>query len=199
MKDPYDILGIPSDSSEDEIKAAYKRAAMKYHPDFSDSGNRSLNEEKMKEIDDAYDLIMNNMKLSGTDSEKFPQWTRSVSEFADVRRLIDRKRYDDAEELLDGIPKDSRNSEWNFLKGFILFKRGWLEEAEVYAEKACEEDPYNEEYKNLMDELDGSDESFFKVYKPKGAGCSSCSLCMSLCCMDLCCGCFLPRGKTGKG
>lgn len=54
---PYQILGVEPNSSDDEIKAAYRRLAMKYHPDRN-AGDPSA-EEKFKEIQSAYDSIKN--------------------------------------------------------------------------------------------------------------------------------------------
>ena len=55
MKDPYEVLGVPRDASDEEIKKAYRRLAKQYHPDVN-PGNRQA-EEKMKEINAAYDAI----------------------------------------------------------------------------------------------------------------------------------------------
>nr|KAF6484056.1 DnaJ heat shock protein family (Hsp40) member B5 [Rousettus aegyptiacus] len=53
-KDYYKILGIPSGANEDEIKKAYRKMALKYHPDKNKEPNA---EEKFKEIAEAYDVL----------------------------------------------------------------------------------------------------------------------------------------------
>ncbi|KAK3510773.1 hypothetical protein QTP70_022478 [Hemibagrus guttatus] len=53
-KDYYSILGIKRDASEDEIKKAYRKQALKYHPDKNKSPDA---EEKFKEIAEAYDVL----------------------------------------------------------------------------------------------------------------------------------------------
>ena len=57
MKDPYTVLGVDRNSSEDEIKEAYRRLAKKYHPDANPDD--AVAAEKMKEINAAYDQIKN--------------------------------------------------------------------------------------------------------------------------------------------
>ena len=189
MKNPYEVLGVSPSASEDEVRTAYKNMAMKYHPDIFEDEGAGADSFKMQEINEAYDIIIRKIRINSSGSRKSGDNQNTVSEYADVRRLISSGRLDDAEELLDGVCKESRNGEWNYLKGYILYKRGWLDEAESYVRKAYDSDPYSDEYKSLIDELDGSDESFFKMYKPNSLGCGPCSMCMSVCCMDLCCNC----------
>lgn len=59
MKDPYAILGITRNASEDEVKKAYRKLAMKHHPD------KGGDEAKFKEVKEAYERI--------TEPEKFNQ------------------------------------------------------------------------------------------------------------------------------
>ncbi len=57
MSDPYTILGVSRDASDEEVKKAYRRLAKQYHPDVN-PGDKGA-EEKMKEINAAYDAIKN--------------------------------------------------------------------------------------------------------------------------------------------
>ncbi len=54
-KDYYEILGVPRNATQEEIKKAYRRLAMKYHPDRN-KGNKEA-EEKFKEINEAYAVL----------------------------------------------------------------------------------------------------------------------------------------------
>ena len=53
-KDYYEVLGVPKDSSEKDIKGAYRKLAMKYHPDRSEEPDA---EEKFKELSEAYAVL----------------------------------------------------------------------------------------------------------------------------------------------
>jgi molecular chaperone DnaJ len=53
-RDYYDVLGVDKDADEKEIKKAYRKLAMKYHPDVSDDENAT---EKFKEISEAYAVL----------------------------------------------------------------------------------------------------------------------------------------------
>ena len=53
--DYYKILGVEKDASQDEIKRAYKKVAIKYHPDRNE-GNKEA-EEKFKQAAEAYDVL----------------------------------------------------------------------------------------------------------------------------------------------
>ena len=59
MRDPYQVLGVPSTATDEEVKKAYRDLARKYHPDnYHDNPLADLAQERMKEINEAYDTIM---------------------------------------------------------------------------------------------------------------------------------------------
>ena len=61
-KDFYDVLGVSRDASEREIKSAYKKKAMKYHPDRHQGSSKQEAETKFKEINEAYSVLSNGQK-----------------------------------------------------------------------------------------------------------------------------------------
>lgn len=64
-KDYYEVLGITRDADEREIKKAYKRLAMKYHPDRN-KGDKST-EEQFKEVKEAYEILTDPQKKAAYD------------------------------------------------------------------------------------------------------------------------------------
>ncbi|XOV77432.1 MAG: molecular chaperone DnaJ [Aestuariibacter sp.] len=64
-RDYYEVLGVAKDAAERDIKKAYKRLAMKYHPDRT-SGDKDL-EEKFKEIQEAYEILCDSDKRAAYD------------------------------------------------------------------------------------------------------------------------------------
>lgn len=60
MQDPYKVLGVSPDASDEEIKRAYRRLAKKYHPDLNPGDEEAA--RKMQEVNAAYDQIKNPQK-----------------------------------------------------------------------------------------------------------------------------------------
>ena len=59
MRDPYQVLGVSRDASDEEIKKAYRALSRKYHPDANvNNPNKEQAEEKFKQIQQAYQQIM---------------------------------------------------------------------------------------------------------------------------------------------
>lgn len=202
MKNPYDVLGIPSTATIDEVKDAYRNMAKKYHPDnYTNSPLQEQASRKMQEINEAYDNIIlmrgsagqqsSNQSYRSTDSTGYN--APGSTDFYDIRIKINQGRIDDAEMLLDGIPSSKRNAEWHFLKGSIQNRRGWFEEARNSFSNATRMDPSNVEYANAFNNLNRSGNGAFRAnrrsYNDK-KGCSTCDICTGLLCADCCCECL---------
>jgi molecular chaperone DnaJ/curved DNA-binding protein len=63
-KDFYEILGVSKNASKEEIKSAYRKSALKFHPDRNKEPDA---EEKFKEINEAYEVLSNDQKKSAYD------------------------------------------------------------------------------------------------------------------------------------
>ncbi|MFI3207066.1 MAG: J domain-containing protein [Clostridia bacterium] len=201
MTDPYKVLGVSASSTDEEIKDAYRTLAKKYHPDqYSGSPIADLASEKMKEINEAYDEVVASRKNKSSNNSRYQQNSynganNSSSSYSDVRSFINTGRIADAEQILNGVPTERRNAEWYFLKGSVLYRRGWLEEAKQNFARACQMDPSNMEYRSALNQSMNQRAGAYGGYNPNmqrgyGNNCNSCDMCSSLMCADCCCECM---------
>jgi molecular chaperone DnaJ len=82
MKNYYDILGVPKNASQEEIKRAYRKLAHQYHPDKGKGGN----EEKFKEINEAYQVLSNPQKRQQYDTFGRTQGSGGGFDFSGFRQ-----------------------------------------------------------------------------------------------------------------
>ena len=66
-RDYYEVLGVPRNAGDDEIKKAYRKLAMKYHPDRNQGDAAKEAEAKFKEIKEAYEILSDGQKRSAYD------------------------------------------------------------------------------------------------------------------------------------
>lgn len=194
MTDPYSVLGVSRTASDDEIKKAYRDLARKYHPDaYADNPLSDLAAEKMQEINAAYDKIMEERKGGAKSSGNYSSGGGNYSQYPDIRSYISAGRYDEAQELLDGIPLNSRGAEWYFLNGSVLYKRGWFDNAYTSLATACRMDPNNAEYRAAFQQIQRARGGYntYGGYRDQsygaGGGCNACDVCTTLWCADCCC------------
>lgn len=201
---PYSVLGVNENATDDQIKDAYRNLARKYQEDqYSSSPLSDIAKQKMDELDRAYDDIMahrsggaqQNTKDRSDNRHSYGGYNRSYnnysgSQFPDIRANINSGRIDDAETILDGIPNDSRNAEWYFLKGQIQQRRGWFDEAYKNYSTACRMEPQNGEYSSAFNSLNNNASGGYRTNHRSNSGCGACDICSSLLCADCCCECM---------
>lgn len=199
MSDPYKILGISPTATDDEIKTAYRTLAKKYHPDnYAGSPVADLAGEKMKEINQAYDAITAERRGRASGGPQpggsgYTSYANPHSDFNDVRNLIIAGRVADAEQILNGVPAEKRSAEWHFLKGTVLYKRGWMDEAYNHFSRAYQMEPNNAEYRAAMNQAVNRRNGAYGGYDPNVqtvGGCSCCDVCTTMICCDACCNPF---------
>ena len=186
MRDPYEVLGVSKDATQEEIKAAYRKLAKQYHPDrYIGNPLADLAAEKFKEINEAYDILSggssSNSHSSGGSSYQ------GAGNFAQIRNYINMGSIDEAERLLDSM--SDRNAEWFYLKGLIYLRRGWHSQGMNFIRQAVNMEPQNFEYRNTLNSL----ESQTRQYRDIGGGMtneSMCNCCSNLLCADCCCECM---------
>src|SRR5262245_2870952 len=66
-RDYYDILGVAKNAAEEDIKKAYRKLAMKYHPDRNQGDDSKKAEEKFKEAKEAYEMLTDPQKRAAYD------------------------------------------------------------------------------------------------------------------------------------
>lgn len=128
---PYKILGIPPTASKDEIESAYERIVDTYQIDNDNSDDYYLMEDKISEANEAYNTLINDLK------------------YKEIRNLIENEQFISAETELNLI-SDKNNAEWNYLKGFVMLKKGWVQSGVNHLKTAAELNPTNPEYKETM-------------------------------------------------
>lgn len=192
MSNPYEVLGVSQNATDEEVKRAYREMAKKYHPDnYADNPLSDLAEEKMKEINAAYDAICDERRSGSNNGQSF-NGNASKSSFPDVRKYIMEGRLDDATELLNGVANENRNAEWYFLMGMVYSRRGWSDQAYNYFQRACNMDPGNAEYRGMLNNMNARRTYNNPGYNTAGTGseCSCCDICAAVYCTNCLCNCM---------
>lgn len=211
--DPYKVLGVSYNASDDEIKKAYRSLSRKYHPDANvGNPNQKEYEEKFKEVQQAYNMIMDQRQgkgqpqQSGSDDfwgfggqgfggqgfgqrqteTKDDQYLRSAANY------IQNGYYREGLNVLEQV-KD-RRGQWYYYSAFANYKVGNNAIAIDHARTACAFEPDNFYYANLLQRLQGGETRYQQRSaqyggNPSMAGSNYCGqICGTCLVLNLCCG-----------
>lgn len=201
MRDPYSILGVSQNASEDEIKKAYRILAKKYHPDVNKDAGA---EDRFIEIQNAYESIMDARKRGDTGNFWQQQQggayggfggfnqsygnSSSSSEYQNVVNYLNAQRYMEAYNILQAM--QNRGADWYYLSAIAQYGMGNQIAAMELAEKACQMDPSNQQYRQLYAQMQRGRSRYQNMQQPFSMGGNDlcCRLMMISICCNGCCG-----------
>lgn len=194
IANPYEILGISPNATNDEVKKAYRDLSRKYHPD-SYVGNplSDLAEEKFKEVQEAYDQIMK-QREGGSHTYSGQQYQSSGNgqetvELQAVRNYINTRRFQEALHALQGI--QVRNAMWYYYSAIANMGLGNNLVAVQHAKQAAAMEPQNMEYVNFANQMQYRAQRYQGMsygYGRQSFGTGN--LCCDLWCADTLCECM---------
>ena len=217
VSDPYKVLGVSPDASDEEIKKAYRELTKKYHPDLNPGDEHAA--EMMNEINSAYDQIKNGTasQTGSSGAYQYQQysdpfnayrnpwgnswntWQRTNqqterSEYTAARNYIRNGMYREALNALNSVEAAERDGKWYYLCACANMYQGNKIAALDAARRAVEIEPDNEEFRRLLEQLEAGGDFYNNYRVTYTNGLSTERLCMTLCAANLCLG---PMCRTG--
>lgn len=194
ISNPYEVLGISPNATNDEVKKAYRELSRKYHPDsYVDNPLSELAEEKFKEVQEAYEQIMKQREGGYSGGQSTSSSTQSSSQeqvhFQAVRNYINARRFREALNVLNGI--SNRNAMWYYYSAVSNMGLGNNVVAVQHAEKAAAMEPNNVEYQNFANQMRFRGQRYQNMgggYGRQSFGTGN--LCCDLWCADTLCECM---------
>ena len=206
MADPYKVLGVDRNATDEEIKQAYRRLAKKYHPDLNPGDQEAA--RKMQEVNAAYDQIKNPEKYQQQQSSGYGSYggygyggyqgsyqNQTGDQYQQAaEQYIRFGRYREALNVLENsAQKDAR---WYYLSALANDGLGNQVTALEHIRKAVSMDPSNMEYLQALDAIEhggaayrrqaGNFRGFGMARNPFVSMCL-CYLAQFFCCRVPCC------------
>ena len=209
VSDPYKVLGLSPDATDEEVKAAYRKLAKKYHPDLNPGNQRAA--DRMNEINAAYEQIKNPQPqdsfggsyggsyggaYGGAYSGAYQSYeTGERNELKAARNFIRARQFAQAINALSGVPVSQRDGEWYYLHAIANYNMGNRVAAMDSARRACAAEPGNARYRQLLEQIQQGAQAYDAAGEGFGfrsVNLGNNNLCMSLCVANivcnLCCG-----------
>ena len=206
MFDPYSVLGVSRDASDEEIKKAYRKLSRKYHPDANiNNPNKEQAEEKFKEVQQAYEQIMKEKEYGssyGNAGDYYGGFTgRQNSAYQDeetIRRqaaanYIQSRHFQEAMNVLSSLKQ--RNGEWYYLSAMANMGLGNNVNALEDIRTAVNLEPDNVQYRMLLQRMEGGGTWYQEQQNPFGGmPVDGSDYCMKLCLANMVCNLCCPGG-----
>ncbi|MEG1108927.1 MAG: J domain-containing protein [Oscillospiraceae bacterium] len=206
ISDPYKVLGVSPNASDDEIKKAYRTLAKRYHPDVN-PGDKSA-ERRMNEINAAYDQIKNPPQnqsgfggygsgfggaygaYTGYGQSSYGSSSSGSDDSNAVRAAMNYIRsghYSEALNALEQVPQYERDARWYYLSAVSNYGLGNRIVALEQAETAVSMEPTNAEYNSLLNELRSGGNSYRGFSQGFPAAGFGGNICLWLCAANMFC------------
>lgn len=207
MTDPYQILGVDRNASDEDIKRAYRQLSRKYHPDSNigkSEAEKAAAEEKFKEVQRAYKAIMNGEAKNptgfggydaygyGAGSQAGRQSSRAESMDQDeayyqaCANFIRNRMYGEALRTLNDIK--NRNGKWYYFSSMANAGLGNTAQAQAQIQKACDMEPNNMEYRQFQSRMQSGASWYMDMGTGYGApDMGGSDFCFKLCMLNLIC------------
>lgn len=165
MNNPYQVLGIQRNATEEEIKKAYRSLSRKYHPDANvNNPNKEAAENKFKEVQEAYEQIMNERTGGGSQGsysgfggfgsyERRNQGSEEDVRLQAAANYINNGYYKEALNVLKDIA--NRSARWYYFSGYANWGLGNNVTALEHARQALSMEPGNWQYQELVNRMEG--------------------------------------------
>ena len=190
IEDPYKILGVSPDASDEEIKQAYRRLAKQYHPDRNPGDKVAA--EKMQQVNAAYEQIKNPDKSYQHRQESPYGHYSSADQYQTAAyRYIRYGRYQEALNALEQATQ--RNARWYYLSAMAHDGLGNQVTALEHIRRAVSMEPANQEYLRALDMIQNGGIHYTRTATNYGGFAGDCCTDMCMCyAASLCCPCNGP-------
>ena len=198
VNNPYSVLGVSESASDEEVKRAYRELSRKYHPDsYVDNPLKDLAEDKFKEVQEAYDMIMKQRSNGGYQSygsNSGSGYGSADQKYQKVYDYINFRQYSNAMSELNRIPLPDRDGRWYYLSAITNAGMGNNIQAQNDINRAMSIEPSNPEYRNFATQLQMNTRRYqnspYTRGQGNGDGCGTGNFCCDLWIADSCCECM---------